>query len=252
MLSFDFSGRTAVITGGACGIGRAVTLAFAQAGANVVIADICDDAAEKTAQEARELGADALAMRTDVTDEASIQCMAQKAAAAFGRIDCLINNAGIANRADIFELEEAAWDRCLDINLKSMWLVSRHVLKVMIPQGGGRIVNLGSITGKDGGHHVGIDYAVSKAGVHVLTKRLASDVADKNITVNAVAPHAVDTAMAAGHGQKGVEEIIRRVPVHRLCAPGEIAALILYLCCDEAGFITGQTIHINGGTIMVD
>jgi len=252
MISFDYKGKTVIVTGGGSGIGKSVVIEFAKAGANVVAADINLESAQAVADEAKSLGAGALAVKVDVTQETQIKRMVSAATEKFGRIDFLINNAGIANRSSIFELEEEKWDLCMDINLKSMWLVTRNVLKVMIAQGGGRVVNLGSITGKDGGHHVGVDYAASKAGVHVLTKRCASDVADKNITVNALAPHAVNTPMAAGHGKKGVEEIIKRVPVHRLCEPEEIAALIMYLCSDIAGFITGQTIHINGGTIMVD
>ena len=252
MISFDYTGKVVIVTGGASGIGKSVILEFAKAGADVVVADIDFKTAQKTADEARAMGAAALAVAVDVTSEEDLMTMTNAAMEKFGRIDFLVNNAGIANRASIFDLSEDMWDKCMDINLKSMWLATRSVLKVMIAQGGGRVVNLGSITGKDGGHHVGVDYAASKAGVHVLTKRCASDVADKNITVNAVAPHAVNTAMAAGHGSKGVEEIIKRVPVHRLCEPEEIAALIMFLCSDMAGFITGQTIHINGGTIMVD
>lgn len=252
MISFDYKDSVVIVTGGASGIGKSAILEFAKAGANVVIADINMKEAQKVADAAKSLGAEAIAIKVDVTKEADLIEMTKAAVNEFGRIDVLVNNAGIANRSSIFELDEANWDACMDINLKSMWLATRNVLKVMIEQGSGRVVNLGSITGKDGGHHVGVDYAASKAGVHVLTKRCASDVADKNITVNAVAPHAVNTPMAAGHGKKGIEEIIKKVPVHRLCEPEEIAALIMFLCSDAAGFITGQTIHINGGTIMVD
>jgi 3-oxoacyl-[acyl-carrier protein] reductase len=137
------------------------------------------------------------------------------------------------------------------VNLKGVWLCSREVLKIMTKQGGGRIVNVGSISGWLGGHEVGADYAASKAGVAVLTKRMANEMADKNITVNSVAPHAIETPMTEGHGEEGKKRIMAKIPLKRLGKKEEIAAAIMFFASREAGYITGQTLHANGGTLMV-
>ncbi len=250
-IRFDFSGQAAVVTGAGQGLGRTVALALAGAGARVAAADIEPRKAAAVVEEIRAAGGDGLAVTADLGRTDSIAALIEQAAARWGRIDVLVNNAGIAHRGDIFSLQEEEWDRLMAVNLRGVWVCSREALKVMIRQGSGRIVNVGSISGWLGGHEVAVDYAVSKAGVAVLTKRLANEMASRGITVNSVAPHALESPMTEAHGEEGKKRILAKIPMGRLGKLEEVAAAILFLASREAGYITGQTLHINGGALMV-
>ncbi len=248
---FDFAGRVVLVTGAARGLGRAVALAFARAGAHVVVSDINAPGLTSVAEEVTARGGIALPVVADMRNGSEIRALVGEVVERFHRIDFLVNNAGIANRIDLFSLCEEEWDRTVETNLRSVWLCSREVLKIMKGQGSGRVINVGSISGWLGGHEVGVDYAVSKAGVAVLTKRLALEVARYGITVNSVAPHGLATPMTEEHGEEGKKRVIAGIPLGRLGRPEEVAAAILFLASEEAGFITGQTLHINGGALMV-
>ena len=250
-ITFNFKGRVAIITGAGQGIGRAVSHAFAEAGAHAVVSDIDLNKAEYVFSEIQSKGGSGIAVELDVSDSKNIKKMVSQVMQIYKRIDILVNNAGIAHRGDIFTLSEEGWDKLMTINLKGVWLCSREVLRIMTTQGNGRIVNVGSISGWLGGHEVGADYAASKAGVAVLTKRLANEMAGKGITVNSVAPHAIETPMSESHGEEGKKRIIEKIPMKRFGKPEEIATAILFFASDEAGYITGQTLHVNGGTLMV-
>jgi 3-oxoacyl-[acyl-carrier protein] reductase len=250
-IRFNFHGQVAIVTGAGQGLGRTVCLEFAAAGARVTAVDVVDENVNYLTGEIEEAGGEALALRVDVSDSRDVRYMVDKTMARWGRIDILVNNAGIAHRGDIFTLTEEGWDELMAINVKGVWMCSREVLRIMQTQGSGRIVNVGSISGWLGGHEVGADYAVSKAGVAVLTKRMANEMADSNITVNSVAPHALETPMTEGHGEEGKRRIMAKIPVKRLGKKEEIAAAIMFLASREAGYITGQTLHANGGTLMV-
>jgi 3-oxoacyl-[acyl-carrier protein] reductase len=250
-IQFDFKNHVAIVTGASQGLGRTVCLEFSKSGANVVAVDVDERGVQSLVGEIEKQGGSVLGMKVDVASSEEVKHMVSETMKSFGRIDVLVNNAGIAHRGDIFTITEEGWDRLMEINVKGVWLCSREVLKVMKQQGGGRVVNIGSISGWLGGHEVGADYAVSKAGVAVLTKRLANEMADKNITVNSIAPHALETPMTEDHGEDGIKRIMAKIPMKRLGKKEEIAAAVMFLASQEAGYITGQTLHANGGTLMV-
>ena len=250
-LRFDFKGQVAVVTGAGQGLGRTVCLEFAGAGAKVAAVDVVEGNVQSLVSEIVQGGGEALALKADVSSLSEVQRMVSEIMKSWARIDILVNNAGIAHRGNIFSLTEDGWDQLMAVNVKGVWLCSREVLKVMIEQESGRIVNVGSISGWLGGHEVGADYAVSKAGVAVLTKRMANETAARNITVNSVAPHAIETPMTEGHGEEGKKRIMEKIPMKRLGKKEEIAAAIMFFASREAAYITGQTLHANGGTLMV-
>jgi len=250
-IRFDFRAQVTIVTGAGQGLGRTLCLEFAGAGARVAAADVHGENVETLAREIKDRGGDALALEVDVSQTKDVERMVAETVKRWGRIDILVNNAGIAHRGDIFSITEEGWDELMAINVKGVWLCSRAVLRIMLEQGNGRIVNVGSISGWLGGHEVGADYAVSKAGVAVLTKRMANETADRNITVNSVAPHAMETPMTEGHGDEGKQRIMAKIPMKRLGKKEEITAAIMFLASKEAGYITGQTLHANGGTLMV-
>ena len=252
-----FDGRTALITGAAGRIGSATALAFAREGANVGLSDITDTAA--VASEINALGRRTVEIRTDVTDRADVDNMVAVAADRLGRIDILVTVAGVTSLGNADSIDEAEWDRVIDINLKGTWLCCQAVMAQMREQRYGRIVTVGSLIGKNGGNprpwiskdeQLGSSnaaYGASKAGVHAVTFFLAKELAADGITVNSVSPGPIATEMTA-KVRPGLNEII---PVGRMGTAGEVADAILFLASETSGFITGETLDINGG-IMVD
>jgi NAD(P)-dependent dehydrogenase (short-subunit alcohol dehydrogenase family) len=246
---FDFSGKVAFVTGAGSGIGRATAIAFAAAGARVTIADINDSSLRETAAEIEAAGGTALIQICDVTSSAAIKTALDATIAAFGRLDAVFNNAGIEQPgASIVDLTEEMLDRVLNVNLKSVFLCMKHQIPLMLQNGGGSIVNTSSgagvmaIRGQSG-------YCASKFGVTVASKVAALEYADQNIRVNALCPGIIDTPMIArytGNTPEGRAAIIKQEPVGRMGRPEEIAAIVLFLCSDAGGFITGHALVADG------
>lgn len=244
------AGKVALITGASRGIGREVAIEMAKAGADIVINYIGDvSLAEEVQGKIQALGRKAVIIEADVSNSAAVDELMAKAIAEFSRIDILVNNAGITRDNLLARMKEEDWDAVLNVNLKSMFNCSKSVLKYMMKQRYGRIINISSVVGVMGNAGQA-NYAAAKAGALGLTKSIAKEVASRNITVNAVAPGFIDTEMTANLPEKVKEEMLSGVPIKRLGLPLDIANAIIFLASDNASYITGQTLHIDGGMIM--
>ena len=243
-------GKVAIITGAGRGIGRAIALALARDGADVVVNDVDLQSAEATADKVRAMGRRALPIKADVSVEEEVIKMVKTALKAFGKIDILVNNAAIFSSISLEDITEEKWDKTMKINLKSVFLCSQAVMKFMKRQRSGKIVNIASLAGKVGGIVAGADYAASKAGVICLTKSLAKQLASYSINVNAVAPAWIETDMMKDWPKETKEAVLRQIPLGRFGKPEEVAEAVVFLASDGAGFITGATIDINGGILM--
>lgn len=247
MIQIDLTGKTAVITGGGRGLGLATATIFHQAGANVAINYFEDPGGEnrKTAEAAAtELGNRAIAVEGDVRDRKSISVIFESVVAEFGSIDFVINNAAILSDRSFRKMEDSQWSAVIDTNLTGVFNVCKEAAD-RLPDGG-RIVNMASISGFVG-FFGQANYAAAKAGVVGLTKVLSKELATRNITVNAVAPGVVMTEMGQTIPEEARAEMLKQIPLKRFGQPEDIANTILYLCSPLSGYITGQTIHVNGG-----
>ncbi len=246
----SFEGKTAVITGASRGIGRAIAEVFAERGADVVIADINEPLAQSTAQEiAASTGRRALPVMVNVSELASCQQMIDTAIAEFGKVDILVNNAGITRDNLIMRMDEKDFDLVIDINLKGVWNCAKATVRSMMKQRYGRIVNVASVSGI-GGLPGQTNYSASKAGVIGLTKALAKEVAARNITVNAVAPGYVTTVLTQDLSDEIKDFASRITPIQRWAEPREIAYAVAFFASDEAAYITGQVLRIDGGMLL--
>jgi NAD(P)-dependent dehydrogenase (short-subunit alcohol dehydrogenase family) len=249
----DLEGKSALVTGGASGIGRATALAFAREGARVAVADILEDAAQNTVSEIKAMGGQALAIGCDVTDDDAVKAMIARAADAFGGLDCAFNNAGIApyqvdaGGQKIADVAPEAWRRLIDVNLTGVWLCLRHEVAQMRAQGsGGVIINTASILGLIGSA-TSSAYVAAKHGVVGLTKTAAADHAEDNIRVNAVCPGYIETPMTEETMRRRGERILARVPMARMGKAEEIAEAVVWLCSPKASFVTGVSWAVDGG-----
>lgn len=234
--------KVALITGGGGGIGRACGLALAKLGVKVAVADICFDKAQQVVEEIRCLGQKGMAIQVDMASVKQIRLMVESLITKWSRIDILVNNAGVYQRCAPEEVTEKDWDRILDVNLKGTFFCSQSVVLYMKKQGGGRIINIASVTGVRGATTSGIHYAASKAGIISLTKSLARYGAPYGILVNAVAPGYITTDMIATANYQP-----ENVPLGRLGTPEEVANVVVFLASPASSYITGHTININGG-----
>jgi len=247
---FDLKGEKAIVTGGGQGLGREMALALAEAGADVAVVQRRVEVAEETAAEIRKLGRDSFAMKVDVSRTDDIRNMVAAAKDRFGKIDILINNAGIAHHVSAEELSEEDWDRMIDINLKGVFLGSQMVGREMIKQKKGSIINIASMSGFIVNRpQPQTHYNTAKAAIVMLTKSLAMEWAKYNIRVNAIAPGYIKTPLLAqnlGPGKIG-EEWVKLTPMGRLGEPFELKGLALFLASKASSFVTGTTIVIDGG-----
>ena len=245
-------GKSALITGGGGGIGRATSLAFAREGARVAVADAAEAAAQETVALINKAGGQAMTLTGDVTDAGAVEAMVKSVVAAYGRLDCAFNNAGIAGfQVDAggkktHEWSEAGFDRMIAVNLKGVWLCMKHELPQMVSQGGGAIVNTASIAGLIG-LATSSGYVAAKHGVVGLTKTAALEYADNNVRVNAVCPGYIETKMTEDTMRRRGEELMAKVPFHRMGKPEEIAEMVLWLCSDRASFVSGAAYNVDGG-----
>ncbi|MFA9405591.1 MAG: 3-oxoacyl-[acyl-carrier-protein] reductase [Anaerolineales bacterium] len=243
--------KVAVITGAAQGIGRAIATTLAQQGANVVVSDIQLEKAETTAKEIMaETGQKVIAVHADVVDSASVKAMIDRTIDEFERIDILVNNAGTTRDGLIMRMKEVDWDLVLNINLKGTFNCSKAVVRPMMKQHYGRIVNITSVSGLIG--QVGqTNYSASKAGIIGFTKALAREVGSRKITVNAIAPGLVKTALTIDLPQELKDMFIEMTPLGRYGEPEDIANAVAFLVSDEASYITGHVLSVDGGMAMV-
>ena len=242
-------GKIAVITGASRGIGRSIALALAAEGAKIVAVDLDLTATEAVVAELRGQGAEAVAVVGNVTSADDAEKMIDAAVQAFGRVDILVNNAGITRDGLLMRMKEEDWDAVLTVNLKGAFLCTKAVSKVMTRQRSGRIINIASVVGQMGNAGQA-NYCASKAGLIGLTKSNARELAKRNITVNAVAPGFIATAMTDALPEKAREELVAQIPLERLGAPEDIANAVLFLAAERSGYITGQVIAVNGGMYM--
>jgi 3-oxoacyl-[acyl-carrier protein] reductase len=245
----SLSEKTALITGSAQGIGKSIAQALAAAGADCIITDVNLEQAEQTAEELRASGRKAFALKANVADAEEVSAMIQKGIEEFGKIDILVNNAGITRDGLLMRMKDEDWDLVLNINLKGAFLCTRAVARPMMKQRSGRIINIASIVGAMG--NVGqANYVASKAGLIGLTKTTARELASRGITCNAVAPGFIDTAMTQALPDDVKENLSAQIPMGKLGSPEDVAGAVCFLASDEAAYITGQVIHVNGGMYM--
>jgi len=245
------SGRVVIITGGSRGIGRAIAFRFAEEKPKLVLLhyDPDDSAARETLDRLAERGVQGEAHRIDVSSRGDVDRLFKEVLARFGRVDVLVNNAGITKDGLLMRMSEDEWDLVLRVNLKGVFNCSQAVIRSMIKERSGRIVNISSVAGQMGNAGQ-TNYAASKAGIMGFTKSLAREVGSRGITVNAVAPGYINTEMTSSLPDKLKEAFVQQIPLARVGEPEDVAEAVHWLCSEGARYVTGQVIHVNGGLYM--
>lgn len=246
----DKKEKIAIVTGGGQGLGRAIVRALAKEGTVTVVVDINGNTAKAVANEVKEMGRDALSIEADVANVSAIEKMVKEVGLKYGTVDILVNNAGILQTTTIDDISEQEWDRIMAVNLKSMFFISQQVLPYMREKRWGRIINMSSLAGRMGSYGGGVGYAASKAGIIGLTMCFARQVAQNNITVNAVAPGTTETDIIKKISDEKIAALKKLIPMGRLGKPENIADVVAFLASEKAEYITGAVIDINGGIFM--
>jgi len=245
----SLAGKCALVTGGGRGIGREIAMALAEAGADIGISDIDEQTARATADEIKALGRRTVALKANVAAAADVEAMFGGFLGQFGKMDILVNNAGITRDGLAVRMKEEDWDAVLGVNLKSAFLCCREAARPMMKARYGRIVNIASVVGLIGNAGQ-VNYSASKAGLIGLTKTLARELATRGVTVNAVAPGFIKTAMTDKLSDADREKLASQIPMQKLGAPRDVANAVLFLCSPLADYITGQVITVDGGLVM--
>ena len=243
----DFTGKIALVTGSGRGIGKAIAQKLSEIGATIVINDV-SDSAELTAQEIRASGKASLFIKGSVSSSQEVNSMMEKIISTFGRIDILVNNAGITRDQLTLRMTDEEWDAVMAVNLKGVFLCTRAALKYMMKQRGGRIINISSISGITGNPGQ-VNYCAAKAGIIGITKTVSKEMASRGITVNAIAPGFIETDMTQKLSDKLKEEFSRRIPAGYFGTPRDVAEAVAFLTSDEARYITGQVLCVDGGLV---
>jgi 3-oxoacyl-[acyl-carrier protein] reductase len=246
----DFVGKTAIVTGGSRGIGKATALKLAELGANVVINyTSSSERADAVVEEIKKTGRESFAIKTDVSKFEEVQSFIKKVEERFSTIDILVNNAGVTRDNLLIRMKEEEWDQVILTNLKGTYNCTKAVIRKMLRQRNGKIVNIASVAGVIG--NVGqANYAASKAGIIGFTKSIAKELASRGINVNAVAPGFIQTDMTDILSDEAKQFLIEQIPMKQLGVPEDVANLIVFLCSDSSKYITGQVIHVDGGMVM--
>ncbi|WP_349410464.1 3-oxoacyl-[acyl-carrier-protein] reductase [Pseudalkalibacillus sp. SCS-8] len=244
------TGKTALVTGASRGIGRAIALELARQGASVAVNySGSEEKARKVVEEIQENGGKAFAIQSDVASMDSVTSMIKEVISTFGSLDILVNNAGITRDNLLMRMKEEEWDAVINTNLKGVFNCTKAVTRQMMKQRSGRIINIASIVGVSGNPGQA-NYVAAKAGVIGLTKSTAKELSSRGITVNAVAPGFIETDMTDALEGDVKDEMLKQIPLSRLGRPEDIAAAVRFLASDEASYITGQTLHVDGGMVM--
>lgn len=249
-MNLNLQNKVAIVTGGARGLGKSISKALAREGVSVVSADLDGPGAKRAVNEILKCGLNAVSLRVDVSNPRDLNRLVGATIARFGRIDILINNAGICPRTHFDAVSEAEWDKVMAVNLKSAFFLSQKVFPYMKRHKFGRIINIASAAGKIGGLQVGPHYAASKAALICLTKTLALHGARYGITVNAVCPGVIGTEMTLNISRRKINRYKMQIPLGRIGSAEDVAGTVLFLVSERAGYITGETTDVNGGLVM--
>jgi len=245
----DLRGKVAIVTGAARGIGKSIAMKLALAGANVVIADVEEEMAKSAAKEISQKGSDTISVMVNVSSLSSVEEMVKKTLDKFGRIDILVNNAGVTRDALVMRMKEEDWDLVLDVNLKGAFNCIKVVSPIMVKQRSGKIVNIASIVGISGNAGQA-NYSASKGGLIALTKTCAKELASRQINVNAVAPGFIETSMTERLPAEVKERLSSQIPFGKIGKPEDVANAVLFLVSEEAAYITGEVVKVDGGMAM--
>jgi 3-oxoacyl-[acyl-carrier protein] reductase len=243
------AGKGALVTGGGRGIGQAIAQALAAEGAPVAIADWDEPSAKQTAEELNAQGHQALGFKADVTQATQMEEVVKQTLEAFGNLTILVNNAGITKDNLVLRMSEEDWDRVLDVNLKGVFITTKAVVRSMLKQRDGRIVNIASVVGLIGNAGQA-NYSSSKAGIIGFTKSAAREFASRHVRVNAIAPGFIETAMTEALDEEARARLITQIPLPRLGTPDDVAAAVVFLVSDAAAYVTGHVLHVDGGMAM--